>query len=247
MHIKRQTVLIGILILLVLALPFRRQIYHHIVMPILIAIHGQKTIDDRVQQFGPKVHKRLRPFFTRQHIAYPSAQLVFLGIKSDRVLQIYAAGTDRRYRFIRSYPILGASGDVGPKLREGDMQVPEGIYGIESLNPNSLYHLSLRINYPNAFDREMAQHDRRTSLGGDIMIHGSDCSIGCLAMGDEAAEDLFILAHDTGLRHVEVVLSPVDARRHPMPMTTPRQPAWIKMLYEQIAHEMDRFPLPVNE
>ena len=69
------------------------------------------------------------------------------------------------------YPILAASGVLGPKLREGDKQVPEGIYGAEALNPNSKFHLSIRLNYPNTFDRRMAQSDGRTQLGGDIMIH----------------------------------------------------------------------------
>lgn len=74
---------------------------------------------------------------------------------------------------IKSYPILAASGSIGPKLRESDMQVPEGVYQIESLNPNSQFHLSLRVNYPNEFDREQARIDGRAQLGGDIMIHGS--------------------------------------------------------------------------
>lgn len=83
---------------------------------------------------------------------------------------------------------------------------PEGVYVIEWLNPNSRYHLSMRVSYPNAWDRQEATRENRTQLGGDIMIHGSNASIGCLAMGDEAAEDLFILAARTGISHVDVIL-----------------------------------------
>jgi murein L,D-transpeptidase YafK len=66
-----------------------------------------------------------------------------------------------------------ASGGLGPKLGAGDRQGPERIYAIESLNPNSLFHLSMRLNYPNEFDQMRAKQDGRSDLGGDIMIHGS--------------------------------------------------------------------------
>src|SRR5436190_17143820 len=110
---------------------------------------ASKTIEDRVQQFGPVARKRLKPFF--EQAGYPPEQLVFVGLKAERVLQVYAKNGINGYRFLRSYPILAASGGPGPKLREGDLQVPEGIYPVESLNPNSRFHLSLRIGYPNAF------------------------------------------------------------------------------------------------
>src|SRR5690606_4961 len=97
-------------------------------------------------------------------------------------------------RFVRALPVLAASGRVGPKLQYGDYQVPEGFYRIEALNPNSRFHLALRVNYPNAFDRAEAAREGRTHLGGDIMIHGSNASVGCLAMGDVVSEDLFVLA-----------------------------------------------------
>src|SRR5207244_3968581 len=120
--------------------------------------------------------------------AYPPAELALLAFKQERLLEVYA--TDKKmggFKFVQAYPILGASGELGPKLREGDGQVPEGLYAINFLNPNSLYHLSLRVSYPNDFDRAQAKRDGRQKLGGDIMIHGSFASIGCLAMGDEAA------------------------------------------------------------
>lgn len=88
-----------------------------------------------------------------------------------------------------TYPILGQSGDLGPKTAEGDEQVPEGFYAVtpRSMNPCSSYHLSFNIGYPNAYD---TAHGRTGSL---IMIHGKDCSIGCLAMGDPAMEEIYTL------------------------------------------------------
>jgi len=166
---------------------------------------------------------------------YPPARVLFAGFKRERVLEVYAAGPAAGLRLIRRYPILGASGVLGPKLREGDRQVPEGLYRIESLNPNSRHYLSLRVNYPNPFDREQARRDGRKELGGDIMIHGGTGSVGCLAVGDEAAEDLFVLAAETGLERVEVVLSPLDFRTTKVEADLVRGlPGWVEGLYAEI-------------
>ncbi|MBA2479759.1 MAG: hypothetical protein H0V44_03775 [Planctomycetes bacterium] len=129
------------------------------------------------------------------------------------ILEVHARGDAMSpWRLVNAYPILAASGAPGPKLREGDRQVPEGIYAIENLNPNSRYHLALRLDYPNAFDRARAREDGRTELGGDIMIHGQDVSIGCLAIGDRAIEDLFVLVARIGIGNATVIVSPTDFR-----------------------------------
>jgi len=89
----------------------------------------------------------------------------------------------------RTYPIAGVSGGPGPKLAEGDGQIPEGFYatGRRGMKPDSSYHLAFNIGYPNAYDR----HHGRT--GNGIMIHGNDCSIGCLAMTDPLIEEIYSL------------------------------------------------------
>ena len=179
----------------------------------------EPTIADRVAQYGPSARARLLPFFAAAGVPYPPARFLLLGLKQERELQLYAAGPGQAFAFIRSFAILGASGELGPKLREGDRQVPEGVYRIVYLNPNSVAHLSLALSYPNAFDRAHAEEDGRESaiLGGDIMIHGGSGSVGCLAIGDEAAEDLFVLAADAGWQQAVVVVSPVDFRRTALP------------------------------
>jgi murein L,D-transpeptidase YafK len=175
---------------------------------------------------------------------YPPSRLVLLGLKSEKVLELWAMGpdtiTNTKPIFIKSYPILGASGKLGPKIREGDMQVPEGLYRIESLNPNSRFHLSLRVNYPNAFDRQMGEQDGRSNLGSDIMIHGKSVSIGCLAMGDEAAEELFVIAADVGVEHISVILAPIDFRVAQLDETQAELPDWTKLLYATIQQEIGK-------
>ncbi len=193
-----------------------------------------KTVADRLEQFGPAVRQRLLPYFQSASVPYPPHKITLVALKDQKLLQLWASGPDSPFKLIRTYPILAASGRLGPKLKEGDRQVPEGIYKIESLNPNSRYHLALRINYPNDFDRRQAKRQGRTNLGGDIMLHGSNASIGCLAMGDRAAEDLFILAARTGIKNITVILTPVDFRTTQLPDATDPLPPWTNELYEQI-------------
>lgn len=205
---------------------------------------GTCTVGDRLKEYGPAARGRLEPFFNQRQLPYPPARLVLVGLKQEKQLEVYAGGKDGELRFICSYPILAASGGPGPKLRQGDRQVPEGIYGIEALNPNSRYHLALRVNYPNDFDRAMALRDGRDNLGGDIMIHGSNGSVGCLAMGDETSEDLFVLATDAGIENIRVILCPVDFRLRASPENLPTGPEWVRDLYNTLRAEMALLPAP---
>lgn len=200
--------------------------------------NGEYTIDQRVEQFGGAVRQRMKPFFKAKHVRYPPDKMIFVAIKKEARLELYAADESSGMRFIRDYPILAASGKLGPKLQEGDRQVPEGVYPIELLNPNSLYHLSLRVGYPNALDRAQGVIDKRSRLGGDIMIHGRDVSIGCLAMGDEVAEDLFVLGAKVGVKNIKVIISPVDFRKESATAASLGQPAWVDAIYEEVRQEL---------
>ena len=205
---------------------------------------ADKTVDDRVKEFGAVVKSRLLPYFTAAGVAYPPSSVTFIGLKQERALQVYAAGRDGKYHFIREYPVLAASGKAGPKLRQGDGQVPEGFYKIDLLNPNSRFHVSMRVDYPNEFDREHAKLDGRANLGGDIMIHGNAVSIGCLAMGDQAAEDLFVLSARTGIKHIDVILAPMDFRTHEIPAANADSPEWLAALYQKIKGALGKYALP---
>ena len=153
-------------------------------------------------------------------------------------MEVWVSEGGANFLYLKTYPIRGASGKLGPKLAEGDMQVPEGLYSIESLNPNSQFHLALRVSYPNHFDKAKGVLDGRSDLGSDIMIHGKSASIGCLAMGDQAAEDLFVLAAETGIENLSVILSPVDFRILSLPANLPKGPAWVPELYADIQKEL---------
>ena len=204
------------------------------------------TVEERLQQYGAAARARLSAHFEKQKISYPPYELIFVGLKEEKRLEIYAKSGTNDFKFVRAYPILAASGVAGPKLREGDRQVPEGIYAIELLNPNSSYHLSMRVGYPNEFDRAQAAKENRTKLGGDIMIHGDAKSIGCLAMGDEVSEDLFVLAADTGIKHITVILAPVDFRAGKTAADSATLPMWTKPLYEEIKKRGMGYEIPTS-
>ena len=200
-----------------------------------------KTIYQRLMEFEEPVRARLQPHFQTAGVQYPPSRMAFVAIKETKKLELWAANEYEDLRFIREYEVLAASGELGPKLREGDHQVPEGLYRIELLNPNSLYHLSLRISYPNAFDLMHAAAEGRAEPGTDIMIHGDARSSGCLAVGDEAAEDLFVIAALTETREIPVVISPVDFRvKEFAPL--PGNPEWTGSLYGEIRAALAKFP-----
>lgn len=194
-----------------------------------------RTVEQVVGAVGRAADMRLRPDFWRAGVPYPPAQVVLLAFKEEKRMEIHAAGESGEFRRVRSYPILAASGTAGPKKREGDLQVPEGFYEIELLNPNSNFHLSLRVNYPNNEDVAQAKLENRdlATLGGDIMIHGNEVSVGCLAMGDPAAEEIFILVARTGLDRTRLLISPWDFRMR-AEADTP--------LYHRLAQELRKYP-----
>ncbi|MBN8452678.1 L,D-transpeptidase family protein [Accumulibacter sp.] len=207
-----------------------------------LKLRGGYSVDERIRMHSGAVERRLKAKFAAVAVPYPPAQLAYIAFKDTAELQVYArASPSAEWRRVHTYPILGMSGDLGPKLRQGDMQVPEGIYRAEFLNANSRFHLSIRLNYPNEFDRAQARAEGRTELGSDIMIHGTAASIGCLAMGNQAAEDLFILAALSGKEQVEIVVAPTDFRRQPV-RTPDGTPAWLSALYGNIKAALSRFP-----
>lgn len=164
--------------------------------------------EDRVAAARARAEPNLRARFAAAGLAYPPAAVFLRGCKHERTLELWArpARDGERFRLVHTYPILAASGTPGPKRREGDRQVPEGFYVVDRFNPRSLYHLSLGLDYPNASDRLLTTDP--TAPGTDIFIHGDARSIGCLAMGDVAIEEIFLAARDAVQQPVHVHLFP---------------------------------------
>lgn len=193
----------------------------------------RRSVEDVVTTYGDDARSRLKPNFKKAKTAYPPEKVTLIGLKEEKLLIVFANTKDGGMTEVLRYPILAASGVAGPKLKQGDCQVPEGFYKIEALQPNSKYHLALRVSYPNDEDRKHGKKDKRTNLGGDIMIHGNECSIGCLAMGDTAIEELFVLASDCGRENIDVILAPCNLIEKDL-IIADDQPTWVKPLYERL-------------
>ncbi len=207
--------------------------------PTRLLIAGGESVDDVVRLKGARVQERLQPRFQAAGVVLPPSAIRLIGFKREKRLELWAKPQGAQeggqpWTLVHHYKVKAASGGPGPKLMEGDRQVPEGIYGIEYLNPNSKFHLSMKVDYPNAFDLARAGEEGRTEPGSDIFIHGKDQSVGCLAIGDESIEELFVLAATVGIEAVSVVLTPYDPG--PLrPLVVPEgAPAWTAALYRSI-------------
>lgn len=209
-------------------------------VPWLRPFTGSRSVDGVVRALDGTAGVRVREALSRAGAPPRPERLWLLAVKDERRLELWAAKSSGERVRVSTWPVLAASGGEGPKLREGDRQVPEGIYQIEGLNPNSAYHLSLKVSYPNASDRAWAARDGRTRLGGDIFIHGKDLSIGCLAIGDAAIEELFWLAGTMGREAFQVMIVPTDLRVRPAPNVAV---AWAPELYGKLKSELARFPM----
>jgi murein L,D-transpeptidase YafK len=128
--------------------------------------------------------------------------------KDEGVLEAWISkSSEEKFILLKTYQIAASSGDLGPKRKQGDLQVPEGFYRIAVFNPSSNYHLSLGINYPNQSDKIIG----REKLGGDIYIHGSDVTIGCVPITDDKIKELYILATEArsiGQKNIYVHIFP---------------------------------------
>jgi len=239
---KRLHVLLAVLgatIAVALLKPYRTPPF----APVVHRLKGERTVGDRVTQYGEAAWARLRPRLAAARVNWPPERLCLVGLKDEERLEVYAQQSGE-WCCVTAYPFTANSGNLGPKLRYGDGQIPEGVYRVESLNPNSAYHLSLRLNYPNEFDRRQGEADGREDLGRDIMIHGGAASVGCIAIGDPAIEEVFTLVARLGCENVDVILAPVDFRVRDLPLDSDTLPPWTGELYAAVRRELSKLPLP---
>lgn len=150
---------------------------------------GAQAGFSRVEAARQRQAAALHGLFANARVDAPG-QLLIVVYKAERRLELWGFSR-RRGRFVpvASYPMLATSGVLGPKRRSWDHQIPEGFYRVAALNPVSLYHLSLLVDYPNRSDRLLG--DRRDP-GDDIFIHGDHVSDGCVAIGDSAIEQVYL-------------------------------------------------------
>lgn len=133
----------------------------------------------------------LKKEFASKGLQWPAKYVYIRSFKYDAQLEVWVKSDAKlQYKLFKTYKVCMQSGTMGPKRLQGDFQVPEGFYYINEFNPNSNYHLSLGLNYPNASDRILSDSLRP---GGEIYIHGRCVSIGCIPLTDDQIEELYII------------------------------------------------------
>src|SRR6202140_1815263 len=172
---------------------------------------------------------------TAKDMALQSPMLVRL-FKQEAELEVWKQDRSGRFALLKTYPICRWSGDLGPKVREGDRQAPEGFYSISpgQMNPQSAYYLSFNTGYPNAFDKALGRS------GSKLMVHGDCSSRGCYAMTDEQIAEIYSLGRESffgGQRAFQLqaypfTMTPVNMAKH---RNNPNMPFW-KMIKEGWDH-----------
>ena len=156
--------------------------------------------------------------------------------KQEAELEVWKQDRTGRFALLKTYPICRWSGDLGPKVREGDRQAPEGFYAISpaQMNPTSAYYLSFNTGYPNAYDRSLGH------TGSELMVHGDCSSRGCYAMTDEQIAEIYSLGRESffgGQKSFQFEafpfkMTPANMARH---RNNPNMPFW-KMIKEGYDH-----------
>lgn len=198
--------------------------------------------DEALKALAKPVRTKLQSLFAAHNFVYPPSRLTLIALKEEKKLLVYAPGQGGKETLVLTYPIIGTSGVSGPKLKEGDKQVPEGFYDISGFRTDVIAYMALKVAYPNAEDRFHGRKEKRNNLGGDILIHGSRWSSGCLAMGNPAIEELFVLVADTGEKKARLVLCPCNLpERHPQ-IDYKKHAAWVQVLHRRLTEELRKYP-----
>jgi murein L,D-transpeptidase YafK len=146
----------------------------------------------RISNAADRVEDSLMKQFRKRNLVWPAKYIYIRSFKYDSQLEVWIKQEkEEAYQLFKTYKVCALSGSLGPKRMQGDYQVPEGFYYINQFNPNSNYHLSLGLNYPNLSDRVLSDS---LQPGGDIFIHGSCVTTGCIPIMDSQIEELYILA-----------------------------------------------------
>ena len=163
----------------------------------------------RVRLAQEHVQQKVDSLFKNIDVIYPPDEILIVAFKDEQILEVWVRPKDvKTFTLVTRYRFTSFSGTLGPKRRQGDLQIPEGFYQITDFNPVSNFHLSLKIDYPNASDKILAAGD---NWGGEIYIHGNEVTIGCIPVGDQAIEELYIVCIDAlscGHQNIPVYIFP---------------------------------------
>jgi murein L,D-transpeptidase YafK len=163
-------------------------------------VHAQTSFMDYQRNF-PRVldamnrkADTLKKQFAAAGLQWPAKEIYIRSFKYDSQMEVWVRNSESEsFKLFKTYSICALAGSLGPKRMVGDFQVPEGFYYINEFKPNSAYHMSLGLNYPNPSDK-IVSSTSNINPGGDIYIHGSCVTVGCIPIQDPQIEELYIIA-----------------------------------------------------
>ncbi|MEM9823592.1 MAG: L,D-transpeptidase family protein [Bacteroidota bacterium] len=199
---------------------------------------------DRVEQAKQEKQVFLTEKLRALNVPWNEVQVFIRAFKEERLLEVWVKSKkEKKYQPLIHYGFCQLSGQLGPKRKEGDRQVPEGCYQINRFNPQSNYYLSLGLNYPNRSDRIRGDQNRP---GSDIFIHGDCVTIGCIPIRDDKIKELYLLAKqakENGQQAIAVNIYPAKLTKEKMAVLEQRFPLaylqfWreLKVIYDQFEH-----------
>lgn len=187
-----------------------------LILGLALKVNGQNSFVDYQRSFGRvneafrKKEDTLKREFAAKKLVWPANYVYIRSFKYDSELEVWVRSSLKdEFKLFKTYKVCALAGTMGPKRMEGDYQVPEGFYYINEFKPNSMYHLSLGLNYPNPSDAILADS---VKPGGDIYIHGSCVTEGCIPITNPQIEELYVLtahARNTGQDFIPVHIFPV--------------------------------------
>ncbi len=199
--------------------------------------------------------EKVKQYFTEKNIAYIGFNLFVRAFKKEKIVEVWVLekGKDT-YTLLHTYNFCTSSGTLGPKRKEGDLQIPEGVYHINHFNPQSNFFLSLGINYPNASDRKLGDKDRP---GGSIYIHGNCVTVGCIPLTDDKIKELYVLAveaHNNRQAKIPVYIFPaklsdvqMNQLKKDFPANTIRFWENLKPIYDHFEKTKQLNPVRIKE
>src|SRR5688572_33081839 len=146
----------------------------------------------RVKAAYTEKEKTVEQHFVAKKIVQDGARIFLRAFKKEETLEVWVNEKGKNtFSLLHTYQFCSSSGTLGPKRKEGDLQIPEGVYHINNFNPQSNFYLSLGLNYPNASDKILSD---KQHPGSAIYIHGNCVTIGCIPLTDDKIKELYILA-----------------------------------------------------
>lgn len=198
--------------------------------------------NDRVATAYHEKEDKLKTLLAAKGINLSELNLYIRIFKQEKILELWGKNKlDKQFQLLQHYEVCMSSGVLGPKRKEGDLQVPEGFYLLNVFNPVSNFYLSLGIDYPNKSDKILGD---KTHPGGDIYIHGKCVTIGCVPVTDDKIKEIYLLAVESknnGQSSIHVDLFPAQLTNEALFALKKNYPEKLTGFWETLKPAFDYF------